>query len=72
MSRGKFSAYNVLGALIWVVGLCGAGYLFGNLPWVQANLSKIIWAMIFIPGLIVLFGAWKASRNKAAVPLENS
>jgi membrane-associated protein len=72
MSRGKFSAYNVLGALIWVVGLCGAGYLFGNLPWVQANLSKIIWAMIFIPGLIVLFGAWKASRNKAPVPLENS
>ena len=46
MSRGKFSAYNVIGALIWVVGLCGAGYLFGNLPWVQANLSKIIWAMI--------------------------
>ena len=66
MSRSKFSAYNVIGALIWVVGLCGAGYLFGNLPWVQANLSKIIWAMILIPGLIVLFGAWKASRKKPA------
>jgi membrane-associated protein len=62
MSRGKFAAYNVIGALIWVVGLCSAGYFFGNLPWVQANLSKIIWAMILIPGLIVLFGAWKASR----------
>lgn len=66
MSRGKFSAYNVIGALIWVVGLCSAGYFFGNLPWVQANLSKIIWAMILIPGLIVLYGAWKASRNKSA------
>uniref|UniRef100_UPI00258B6462 DedA family protein n=1 Tax=uncultured Hydrogenophaga sp. TaxID=199683 RepID=UPI00258B6462 len=46
MTRSKFTAYNVIGALIWVIGLVGAGYLFGNLPWVQANLSKIIWALI--------------------------
>jgi membrane-associated protein len=63
MTRTKFTAYNVVGALIWVVGLVGAGYLFGNLPWVQDNLSLIIWAMIFIPGLIAIFGAWKASRE---------
>ncbi len=63
MTRTKFTAYNVVGALIWVVGLVGAGYLFGNLPWVQANLSKIIWAMIFIPGLIAIFGAWRARQQ---------
>ena len=66
MTRSKFTAYNVIGALIWVVGLTAAGYWFGNLPWVQANLSKIIWAMILIPGLIALFGAWKARRKAAA------
>jgi membrane-associated protein len=60
MSRGKFSFYNVTGALLWVVGLVTAGYLFGNLPWVQTHLSKIIWAMIIVPGMIALFGAWKA------------
>ena len=65
MTRSKFTAYNVIGALIWVVGLTLAGYWFGNLPWVQANLSKIIWAMILIPGLFVLFGAWKARRKAA-------
>jgi membrane-associated protein len=64
MTRSKFTLYNVAGALIWVCGLTLAGYLFGNLPWVQQNLSKIIWAMILVPGLIVLFGAWKASRQK--------
>ena len=63
MPRTKFTAYNVVGALIWVVGLVGAGYLFGNLPWVQANLSKIIWAMIFIPGFIAIFGAWRARQQ---------
>ncbi len=65
MSRGKFTLYNALGAAIWVLSLVTAGYLFGNLPWVQANLSKIIWAMILIPGLIVLYGAWKARRGAA-------
>lgn len=71
MSRAKFSAFNVLGGVIWVVGLCSAGYFFGNFPWVKENLSKIIWAMILIPGLIVLYGAWKTSRNKAPAPAIN-
>lgn len=66
MNRPKFIAFNIAGAFLWVVGLCVAGYLFGNLPWVKENLSKIIWAMILIPGLFVLFGAWKASRSQPA------
>ena len=72
MNRGKFSLYNVVGALIWVVGLCSAGYFFGNLPWAKENLSTIIWAMILIPGLVVIYGAWKASRSKTRVPLAAS
>ena len=64
MNRATFTAYNVIGALIWVVGLTTVGYLFGNLPFVQQHLSKIIWALILIPGLIALFGAWKASRQE--------
>lgn len=63
MSRPKFSFYNVVGASLWVLGLVTAGYAFGNVPWVQANLSKIIWAMVIIPGLIALFGAWKARQS---------
>lgn len=65
MSRGKFSVYNISGALLWVLGLVTAGYLFGNVPWVQQNLSKIIWAMILIPGVIAIVGAWKARRSAA-------
>lgn len=66
MTRSKFTAYNIGGGLLWVVGLTGAGYLFGNLPWVQANLSKIIWALILVPGAIALLGAWRAARQPAA------
>ena len=66
MTRSKFTMYNVVGAVIWVIGLTAAGYFFGNLPWVQANLSKIIWALIFVPGLIALWGGWQAHRAEKA------
>jgi len=60
MTRSKFTAYNVGGAVLWVVSLVLAGYLFGNIPWVKQNLEKIIWAAIIVPGLIVFAGAWRA------------
>ena len=65
MTRSKFTAYNVGGAILWVGGLTLAGYLFGNLPLVQKNLAMIIWAMILVPGLLVLLGAWKSRRAAA-------
>ena len=66
MSRRKFTMYNVVGALVWVISLIVAGYLFGNLPWAKANMSLIIWLMILVPGAIALLGAWRARRKSAA------
>ncbi|NMM77404.1 hypothetical protein B2J86_14955 [Acidovorax sp. SRB_14] len=62
MDRGKFTAFNVGGAVLWVLGICSAGYFFGNFAWVQRHLDKVIWAMIFIPGFIAILGAWRAGR----------
>jgi membrane-associated protein len=67
MDRVKFTAYNVVGALIWVLGICTAGYFLGSIPWVKQNLDKIIWAMILVPGLMVMFGAWRARRKTAPI-----
>jgi len=63
MTRSKFTSFNVVGGLIWVVSLTLAGYFFGHLPFVQTHLSKIIWALILVPGLITLVGAWRAHRS---------
>ncbi len=65
MTRSKFTFYDVTGGALWVGSLVTAGYLFGNIPWVNANLSKIIWAMVILPGLLILFGAWRARRAQA-------
>ena len=67
MRRASFTFYNVIGALIWVVGLTTVGYLFGNLPFVKEHLDKIIWAAILIPGLLVLWGGWRARFKPSAV-----
>ncbi len=66
MTRAKFTFYDVTGGALWVAGIITAGYLFGGIPWVKEHLDKIIWAMILLPGVVILFGAWKARRNAAA------
>jgi len=65
MTRRKFTFFDVTGGALWVGSLVSAGYMFGNIPWVAANLSKIVWAMILIPGAGMLFGAWKSRRTQA-------
>jgi membrane-associated protein len=46
MSYAKFTLFNLIGAVAWVVSLCLAGYWLGNITWVKANLSLIIIAII--------------------------
>ena len=64
MTRSRFSLFIVTGALLWVVGLMGAGYFFGNLEWVKNHLEAIIWALILVPGLMAVYGGWKSGRRQ--------
>jgi membrane-associated protein len=65
MTRRRFTFFDVTGGTLWVGGIVTVGYFFGNIPWVKLHLDKIIWAMILVPGLLVLAGAWR-SRGKSA------
>ena len=66
MTRRKFALYDVTGGVLWVGSVTLAGYLFGNIPWVSANLDKIIWSAVLLPGLLVMWGAWRARRKAAS------
>jgi membrane-associated protein len=70
MTRRRFTFFDVTGGTLWVVSVTGAGYLFGNIPWVKEHLDKIIWAMILIPGVIAIFGAWKSRRGERSTAAE--
>ena len=66
MTRAKFTLYNVTGAR--AVGrsawsrraTCSA-----TCRGCRRTSSKIIWAMILIPGVVAIFGGWRASRAGA-------
>lgn len=61
MPYGRYLAFCVAGALLWVGSLCTAGYLFGNLPVVRNNLTAVILLIVFVsilPGLV----AWAKAR----------
>ena len=58
MGYGKFQAYNVLGALLWVNLLTWAGYFFGNLPLVRDNFGLVTIGIIVVsmlPMVVMLF-----------------
>ena len=48
MTYVRFQAFNVSGAVLWVGSLSVAGYLFGNLPIIQNNLSLVLLAIIVV------------------------
>jgi membrane-associated protein len=64
MTRRKFTFYDVTGGVLWVCGVTVIGYIFGNVPWVKANLDKIIWAMILIPGVVVIAGGIRSKFKR--------
>ena len=56
MTYSKFIAYNVIGGLLWVTICLGAGYFFGNLPWVREHFSLVVLAIIIISVLPAVWG----------------
>lgn len=63
MTRTRFTLFDVTGGALWVVGIITIGYFFGNFPFVKEHLDKIIWAMILIPGLVIILGVWRSRRK---------
>ncbi|OWO87115.1 hypothetical protein B5C26_00290 [Photorhabdus luminescens] len=62
MSYRHFAAYNVIGALVWVLLFTYSGYIFGDMPMVQQNLKLLIVAIIFISILPGVIEIWRHRR----------
>ena len=48
MSYSRFLPLDVFGGALWIFSLTLAGYWFGNLPWIKANLTVVIFGIIGI------------------------
>lgn len=65
MSYLRFLAFSVAGAILWVVSLVYAGYIFGNIPAVRQNLTVVVLAIIALSLTPVAVEALRARLRKA-------
>ncbi|HET9580342.1 MAG TPA: DedA family protein [Usitatibacter sp.] len=69
MNPGRFTAFNLVGAVLWVGSLTYAGFFFGNIPWIKGNLTAIIVGIIVVslaPLAIAYLRSRVARRNSTA------
>jgi len=62
MPYGKFTLYNTIGGVLWVLVGTLSGYFFGNLPFVRQNFSLVILAIVVI-SLIPAVGEFLKHKN---------
>jgi membrane-associated protein len=75
MNYGRFLLFNVVGGVSWVLICLIAGWLFGNLPWVQKNFELVIVAIVVISVLPVAFEVirgWLANRKGHSALVEGT
>jgi membrane-associated protein len=76
MRYARFAAFNVIGAVAWVVLFAPLGYWFGNRPYIQKNFHYVIFAIIILsimPAVIEFLREWrkKKSADVAVSPSES-
>ncbi|MDX1905791.1 MAG: DedA family protein [Bacteroidia bacterium] len=75
MSPAKFSLYNLIGAVLWVIPFTLLGYAFGEIPVVKENFSLVVLGIIFVTVLPTLVGVVreviKSRREKTEAAAKN-
>ncbi|HNK01086.1 MAG TPA: VTT domain-containing protein, partial [Accumulibacter sp.] len=65
MDYGRFTFFNLIGGSAWALSLTLAGYWFGNMPWVKANLTAVILGIIVVSLVPVVIGWWRQRQETA-------
>lgn len=64
MSYPRYMAFCVAGALLWVIGITGMGYFFGNIPLVKHNFEMVIFGIIGLSVLPIVYQFGKTQLQK--------
>lgn len=66
MKYRTFLTYNVVGGVLWVVGISLAGYFLGNIPVIKDNFEKVVLGIIFLSILPIIIGILKNRKKQPA------
>lgn len=68
MSLRRFSIWNVVGAAVWSLVLCVAGYLLGKIPAVANNIELIAVAIVVVSVVPIIVGILRRRVTAAKPP----
>ncbi len=68
MRYGYFISYNVFGGVLWTALFIGAGYFFGNVPFVRNNFSLVVIAIVLISVVPAVVEVIRSRKNPAPAP----
>lgn len=71
MDYKKFTLYNIIGSVAWVVSMVMTGYLLGENVWVKDNLEKVIVGIIVITTGPVLFKMFFGKKKSTTLETSN-
>lgn len=67
MNYRTFVTFNIVGGILWVVGISLAGYFLGNIPIIKDNFEKVVFLIIFISILPIITAFIKSKFGKKNV-----
>lgn len=67
MDLKKFTFFNIIGCILWVVSMIMSGYLLGANEWVKHNLEYIVIGLIVITTAPVLFKIFFSKKKSPTI-----
>jgi membrane-associated protein len=64
MPIGRYTVYNVIGGVSWVISFLALGYLFGNIPVIKQNFTLVIVAIILLSVIPPVYAAIQSKFKK--------
>lgn len=61
MPYSRFLSFNVIGGIAWVALALFGGYFFGQIPWVEENMTYVIFAIILVS---LIPAVWEYFKNR--------
>jgi membrane protein DedA with SNARE-associated domain len=68
MPRGRFTAYNIVGAGVWTLGLSAVGFYLGGVPIIAAHIELFVIAMVALSLIPALIGVLRNRLDSSRLP----
>lgn len=63
MNFGRFTFYNIVGGVFWIVSFLGLGFVFGNIPIIKDNFTYVMLVIIVLTILPAVYAGLQTKRD---------